>query len=134
MSYLLVALGSAIGGVARFAIGGWLQHSLDGVVPKSNAYPLPVGTLIVNVTGSFILGMLLVAIAKQPSYSDEMRWLLAIGFCGGYTTFATFSADTVALLESGATGIAAMNVVASLLLSFLATYAGFMLARSFVAR
>jgi CrcB protein len=111
LSYLYVAVGSAIGGVARWAVGGWMQRTLGGVPPMV----FPVGTLIVNATGSFILGVLAVLMARQGgSQESVVRLLFAVGFCGGYTTFSTFSLDTVALLESRGWGAALTNVAGSL--------------------
>jgi CrcB protein len=128
-SYLYVAAGSAAGGLARFIVGGWLQRRLDDWMPRAGALPFPIGTLLVNVTGSFALGVLAVVIARRGDGADAIRLLLAIGFCGGYTTFSTFSYDTVALMESGAGSLAATNVAASLALAFLATFAGVALGR-----
>ena len=128
-SYLYVAIGSAVGGLARYALGGWLQRRLDGSLPRAGALPFPVGTLIVNVTGSFLLGLFVVAISRRGEDAGALRLLLAVGFCGGYTTFSTFSADTVALMEQGAGTMAAMNVVASVALALLATFAGVMIGR-----
>ena len=123
-SYLYVALGSAAGGLARSGLGSWFQRHLDDRMPRAGALSCPIGTLLVNVTGSFVLGLLLVAIARHGDDGDAMRLLIGVGFCGGYTTFSTFSYDTVALLESGAGTLAALNLAASLALALLATFAG----------
>jgi CrcB protein len=137
LSYAYVAVGSAIGGLARFVLGTWLQRHLDDLVPRGSAapfLPFPIGTLIVNVTGSFLLGVILVAVDRQGAHANATRLLLAVGLCGGYTTFSTFSADTVGLLESGGTGLAAMNVAASLVFAVAATFAGVLLARAAIGR
>jgi CrcB protein len=128
-SYVYVALGSAVGGLARYGLGTWLQRHLDDRMPRAGALSFPVGTLLVNVTGSFLLGLLVVAISRHAEDGDAMRLLLGVGFCGGYTTFSTFSYDTVALMEGGAGTLAAMNVAASLALALLATLAGAALGR-----
>ena len=133
LNYLYVAAGSAVGGVARFAIGTWLQRRLDDVVPRTAtlpSLPFPIGTLIVNVTGSFLLGVILVAVARSGEHANTTRLLLAVGLCGGYTTFSTFSADTIGLLESGGGGLALLNVAASLILALGATFLGFVIARA----
>ena len=110
MNYLLVAIGSAAGGVARWTLGGWMQRAAGGAPPAV----FPIGTLLVNVTGSFILGVLAVVMAREtPGQESVTRLLLAVGFCGGYTTFSTFSLETVALMESRGWGVAAVNVLAS---------------------
>ena len=129
LNYLYVALGSAAGGLARVLAGVWLQERLGGVMPHSGAKPLPIGTLLVNITGSFLIGVLIVVLARRTSNAAMLHSLLVLGFCGGYTTFSTFSADTVALIESGAGSLAVMNVLASVALALLATLAGAALAR-----
>jgi fluoride exporter len=135
LSYAYVAVGSALGGLARYGVGGWLQRRLDDVVPRSTAVPFPIGTLIVNVTGSFILGAVLVAAARQGSQQSNMiRLLLGVGFCGGYTTFSTFSADTLGLIEGGAVGSAAFNMIASVGLALAAAFAGALVARAVMGR
>jgi CrcB protein len=129
LNYLYVALGSAAGGLARVLAGVWLQERLGDVMPHSGAKPFPIGTLLVNVTGSFLIGVLIVALARRTSNAAALHSLLVLGFCGGYTTFSTFSADTMALIESGAGGLAATNVLASVALALLATLAGAALGR-----
>jgi CrcB protein len=129
-----VALGSAVGGVARFAIGTWLQRRLDDWAPHAGPLPFPIGTLVVNASGSFLLGIILVVVARQGEHASATRLLLAVGLCGGYTTFSTFSSDTVALIESGGSGLAMVNVIASVGLALLATLAGATLARVLFAR
>ena len=137
MNYLCVAVGSAVGGLARFVLGTWFQRRLENVVPRGVTapfLPLPIGTLAVNVTGSILIGVLLVLVGRQTSQSNTVYLLLVVGFCGGYTTFSTFSADTMALIESGAPGIAALNVSASLAFAFVGTFAGVYLTRMVVGR
>ncbi|HEV7991180.1 MAG TPA: fluoride efflux transporter CrcB [Gemmatimonadaceae bacterium] len=111
MNVLFVAIGSALGGVTRWLLGDWVQRAAGGAPPAV----FPLGTLVINATGSFVLGVLAVALAREvPGAPPSVtRLLLAVGFCGGYTTFSTFSLDTVALLESRGWSIAALNVFAS---------------------
>ena len=137
LSYLYVAIGSAAGGLARFVIGTWLQRTLDDWAPRTAAapyLPFPIGTLIVNVTGSFLLGATLVLVARQGQHANAMRLLLAVGLCGGYTTFSTLSADTIGLMENGGGTLAALNVVASMGLGLLAVLAGSFIARAVMGR
>ena len=134
MNYLYVALGSAAGGLARFVVGTWLQRRLDDLMPRAGVQPFPIGIPIVNVSGSFLLGIILAAAARQGEHGSAIRLLLAVGLCGGYTTFSTISADTVGLLERGGTGLAAMNVAASVTLALVATFAGAALARALLGR
>jgi CrcB protein len=137
LSYLYVAIGSAAGGLARFVVGTWLQRRLDDWAPRSAAapyLPFPIGTLIVNVTGAFLLGGILVVVARQGPHANAMRLLLAVGLCGGYTTFSTFSADTLGLMENGGGTLAALNVGASVGLGLLAVLAGSFVARAVLGR
>lgn len=134
MNLLYVALGSAVGGVARWLIGGMVQRRFGAASAALGALPFPIGTLVVNVTGSFLLGVLAIVLARQTGDGAATRLLLMVGFCGGYTTFSTFSLDTVALVEQGTPGLAALNVLASLALAFGATFGGMLLMRALLAR
>ena len=137
LSYLYVAIGSAAGGLARFVVGAWLQRRLDAWAPRAAAapyLPFPIGTLIVNVTGSFLLGAILVVIARQGQHANAMRLLLAVGLCGGYTTFSTFSADSIGLMENGGGSLAAVNVIVSIALGLLAVMGGSFVARAVMGR
>jgi len=122
---LYVAIGSALGGVSRYLLGGLIQRLLDTT--------FPAGTLFVNISGSFLLGAILRYAVDTPSLTPEVRALLTIGFCGGYTTFSTFSYETVALLKDGEWTRACLYVAASVLLSLLGTFLGFALARQVIA-
>jgi CrcB protein len=119
-----VAAGSAIGGVSRYLLGGLVQRLLDTT--------FPAGTLLINVTGSLLLGAILRYGVETPTLTPELRGFLTIGLCGGYTTFSTFSYEAVALLEDGEWGRAALYIGLSVGLSILATFLGFALAREVV--
>jgi fluoride exporter len=121
---LYVALGSAVGGVSRYLLGGLIQRLLNTT--------FPAGTLLVNISGSFLLGAILRYAIDTPTFSPEVRALLTIGFCGGYTTFSTFSYETVALLEDGEWTRAGLYVGASVLLSLVGTFLGFAVAREVI--
>ena len=85
----------------------------------------PYGTLVVNVTGCLLMGLLFAIISERfDSIAPQLRALLLIGFLGGYTTFSTFSIETLSLFESGAWGYAALNIVLQLVLSLLAVGIG----------
>jgi CrcB protein len=109
-----VALGSALGGVTRYLLGGLIQRGPG----------FPVGTLIINITGSFLVGLFYRYAAESALVSPEMRVFLTIGFCGGYTTFSTFSFETVRLLEDGETARALAYVALSVLVSVAAAFLG----------
>jgi fluoride exporter len=121
---LYIALGSAIGGVSRYLLGGLIQRWLHTT--------FPAGTLLVNISGSFLLGAILRYAIETPTLSPEVRALLTVGFCGGYTTFSTFSYESVALLEDGQWTRAGLYVGASIVLSLVGVFLGFGLAREVI--
>ena len=120
-----IALGSAIGGVSRYLVGGAVQRLTAGT--------FPVGTLAVNISGSFLLGAILQYAIDTPSLTPELRALLTVGFCGGYTTFSTFSYETVALMEDGEWTRAAAYLTLSVFLSVAATLLGLVASRELLA-
>jgi CrcB protein len=105
---LLVALGSSLGAVARYKLGGWiLHHALD--------YRFPLGTFAVNVLGCLAAGILAALVEKQGFFSPDTRLFLFTGFLGGFTTFSAFGIETVTLLKRGDMGIAFLYVTLSVL-------------------
>lgn len=120
-----VAVGSALGGVTRFLLGALLQQRAGT--------SFPAGTLIINITGSFLLGLLLRYSLGTTAISPEVRGLLTTGFCGGYTTFSTFTYDTLVLVEDGETARAALYVGASVVVALVGAYLGIVLARELLA-
>ena len=115
-----IGLGSALGGMARFGLAGWVQAVAKG--------SFPAGTLVVNVVGSLVLGFLLPYTLEQASFSPSVRAMLTIGFCGGFTTFSTFSYEALALIQDGQWTRATSYVVGSVLLSLGAVLAGWIMA------
>ncbi len=122
---LLVALGGAAGSAARYLLG-MLQPRAVGSFPWV--------TLGINVTGAFLLGFLLRVALATSSFTPEWRALLTVGFCGGFTTFSTYSYETAVLLESGHYGRAATYAAGSVLIALAATFAGLMAAREYLDR
>ena len=120
-----IAAGSALGGVSRYLVGGMVQRILDTT--------FPAGTLVVNLTGSFLLGLFLRYALETPTLTPEIRAFLTIGFCGGYTTFSTFGYETVAMLEDGEWTRAGVYAALSVLLALGATILGFLVARGVIA-
>ena len=120
-----IAAGSALGGVSRYLVGGMVQKLFDTT--------FPAGTLVVNLTGSFLLGLLLRFALETPTLTPELRAFLTVGFCGGYTTFSTFSYETVALLEDGEWTRAGIYATLSVLLALVATLLGLLAARGILA-
>jgi fluoride exporter len=105
----MIVLGVAAAG----AVGAVLRYAVDHTVQRHAHFDFPLGTLVVNVTGSFVLG-LLVGSADHHGLSAAWTTVLGTGVVGAYTTFSTFTFDTLRLLENGERGAAATNIGASL--------------------
>ncbi len=120
MAYLWIALGGAVGSVARF----WVSNMVTVRVGQS----FPWNTLVVNVTGSFLIGLLAVLAGAEGRLQPPARALavqfLMIGLCGGYTTFSTFSLQTLAMMQEGRWLPAFGNMVLSIALCLLGTWLG----------
>ncbi len=116
--YLWVALGSALGGMARF----WMS----GLVAERVGEIFPWGTMTVNVLGSFIIGLFGTLTAADGRFfvSPEVRVLVLVGFCGGFTTFSSFSLQTMALAQDGEWLWAGANIVLSVLVCLVAVWLG----------
>ena len=121
-SYLWVAIGGAIGSVARFACSGLIAESIGEVFPW--------GTLTVNVVGSFIIGFFATLTGPDGRYivGTAARQFVMIGICGGYTTFSSFSLQTLNLMNDGEWLYAGGNIVLSVVLCLVAVWAGHMIA------
>lgn len=119
LSYVWVSLGGAIGTAARF----WLS----GAIAERFGYTFPLGTLLVNVSGSFVIGALAAMAdpAGRWSVAPSAREFLMIGVCGGYTTFSSFSLQTLTLAQNGEWLHAAANVIGSITLCLLAVWLGY---------
>lgn len=118
---LLVALGGAIGASARYLFGMWLQMRLGS--------DFPWGTFVINVTGSFLIGLVL-GLVNAGTLSAEARLFLAVGVLGGYTTFSSFSYETLELLGDGNIQAFLFNALGQLVAGLLAVYLGIVLSRS----
>ena len=118
--WIAVALGGAIGSVGRFLLGRVMQE-------PSGAFPR--GTLLINVLGSLALGFLARTL-DRPDMSPAVRLGMTVGLCGGFTTFSTFSAETLGLIAEDRFGRALMYVAASVVLCVASTYVGLMTART----
>jgi CrcB protein len=124
-TFWAIAIGAAVGGVSRYYLSAAVQHRMGSTFPW--------GTLLINVTGSLVLGFIMRYAISTPALSVEMRALLTTGFCGGYTTFSTYSYETATLLEDGQLGRAGTYALASVLLALAGTIGGFALAREVIA-
>ena len=127
MTYLWIAIGGALGSMARYACtnlaAGWLGGHF------------PWGTLIINVVGSLVIGFFaaLTGPGGRLYVSSDLRLFVLVGICGGYTTFSSFSLQTLDLLRDGAVARAGLNVVGSVSLCLLAVWIGYLAAAAFNA-
>lgn len=121
-----MASGGAAGSVLRYLVSGFAQRTF---VPGAGALAsFPAGTLVVNVTGSLLIGLLAGLAASRSLPGPEARLLLVTGFLGGYTTFSAFSLETLVLLRAGQAATAFAAVALQVLLGLAAAWAGFALA------
>ena len=110
--YLIVALGSGIGGMLRYYISDFVQ--------KNSTSLFPFGTLTVNIIGSFLIGLILFYLDSIKMITAEMRLFLTVGLCGGLTTFSTFSFETIKLIQDSEYLLAGTNVLLNVLVTLLA--------------
>ena len=116
MSYLLIAIGGASGALTRYSI-----DRLTLYFGRENI----IGTFIVNISGSFILGILISISTYKLNFSNGVRDAITIGFIGSYTTFSTLTVTSLTLWQSGQYGKAAINIIFSVIFGLIAAYAGF---------
>lgn len=117
-----IGIGGAAGAMTRYAVEAWISARAQAT--------FPFGTLVVNVTGCFLLGFLIAITSQRFLAYSTLRAALAIGFLGAYTTFSTFAFDSMRLAEEGSVARAAINVVANVAVGVLAVVAGTWLGRS----
>jgi CrcB protein len=119
--YLFIALGAAFGANARFLVGTWAGQRFGA--------DFPYGTLIVNITGSFLLGFLLTLSTERLPIAPEVRLMLAVGFFGSYTTFSSYTVESINLLRDGSLARSLANIIGNNLVGLLGAIAGAYLAR-----
>lgn len=121
MQMIYIGIFGGLGCIARYLASGWTYQ----LVGRN----LPYGTLLVNILGSFMLGLLMTFGLRSTLFSPELRLGLTVGFMGGFTTFSTFSYETLRLLEEGSLWQAGINIVLNVLLCLLFALMGVLVAR-----
>jgi CrcB protein len=111
-----VAIGGALGSVARYLVGGWFASRFGAT--------FPYGTFVINVTGSFIIGLFLAFAQERVSLSPYWRLFFAVGFVGGYTTFSTFEYESARLFQAGEMVVGATYLLGSVITGGVAVIAG----------
>jgi CrcB protein len=118
----LIGFGSAVGGILRYLVSTGTYKILGR--------SFPYGTLVVNALGSFIIGFLFIILLERfNEFSDQLRALLIIGFLGGFTTFSSFSIETINLIEGGEIMRGLLNIIISIVLCLSLTWIGVLLGR-----
>jgi fluoride exporter len=120
--YVAISIGAVLGANTRFLVGGWVADRLGAA--------FPYGTLLINVSGSFLIGVVLTLVTERAIGPSWVRPALAIGFLGSYTTFSTFSYETLQLVESGSFVAAGANIAISVVAALIGVYLGTTLARA----
>ncbi len=119
--YLLVVIGGGTGALARYVAASAIMTRFGG--------KFPLGTLVINVTGSFLIGFLMTILTERFKLDPNWRLLLVVGFLGGYTTFSSFDWETYSSVREGGLWTGMLNVVSSVMLGYVAVTLGSMLAR-----
>lgn len=121
MQYLVISLGGILGANARYLLGTWIAQRYGT--------SFPYGTLVINISGSFVIGLFLTLISERFVVHPNWRLFFAVGFLGAYTTFSTFSYESVVLIQNGSWWLGLVNMVGSVVLGPVAVVLGMAVAR-----
>jgi fluoride exporter len=121
INYLIVSLGAAIGGAGRY----WISNLVYKYFPAV----FPYGTLAVNILGSFFIGLLIFVFDEKELLNNQLRIFLTIGFCGGFTTFSTFSLETFNLIRDSEYFLASINVILSIALCLAGVFLAYIVSK-----
>lgn len=116
LQYLIVLAGSGLGGLLRFVAGNWVLVRLN--------WRYPAGTFLINVTGSFLIGLIMALLTERWEVHPYWRLFLVVGFLGGFTTFSTFEFETLTAMRNGHGAVAALYVLSSVGFGYLAVWLG----------
>ena len=118
---LIVGLGGAVGSMLRYTV--------QKIFQVQTAAAFPTGTLLVNIAGCFLIGILWSLVSRSLTWNDEMKLLLMTGFCGGFTTFSAFTLEGIGLLKENKTALFVIYLTASVVGGLLATFIGIRIAK-----
>jgi len=122
IKYWMVGIGGFIGAIARFALGSYIGNRMGS--------RFPYGTFVINISGSFLIGLILTMLAQRFDLSPNWRYLIPIGFIGAYTTFSTFEYETLRTVQDGQILMAFANVSLSVIVGFAAVWLGVVAGRA----
>ena len=118
--YVVVLAGAGLGGLMRYMLGTWIMAKYGG--------RFPLGTLLINVSGAFLIGLLMTVLTERTHPHPNWRLFLVVGVLGGYTTFSSFEYETYQAVRDGARAMALLYVTGSVLAGYLAVWLGTILA------
>jgi len=122
MNILIIGIGGFVGAVSRYGLALWIGQRWGR--------SFPLGTFVINVSGSFLIGLLMTLMAERLMVNPQWRLLLVVGFLGAYTTFSTFEYETGALLKDGEWAFAMLNIILSVVVGFAALKLGEMIGKA----
>lgn len=121
MVYLVIGIGGVLGANARYLLSGWAANRFGTV--------FPYGTVIINVSGAILLGFFMAFLQDRAFVHPNYRLFLATGFCGAYTTFSTFTYESLVLMQNGSFLLAFINLFGSLAVGMIGVFLGFAMGR-----
>jgi fluoride exporter len=116
LKYVMVGIGGGLGSILRFWLGSYIGSKMGT--------RFPFGTLVINVTGSFLIGLVYALLIAKTTWSPNWRYLIPIGFIGGYTTFSSFEYETLRTIQDGQIGLGLLYVGLSMCAGFVAVWGG----------
>ena len=122
LKYLMVGVGGCLGSILRFWLGSYIGNKMGT--------RFPYGTFVINVTGSFLVGLVFALLTVKTQWSPNWRYLIPIGFIGGYTTFSAFEYETLRTMQDGQIGLGLLYVAASVVVGFVAVWGGMIAGRA----
>lgn len=121
LNYFYVMAGAALGGLLRYVVSDLVQRNTKII--------FPIGTLSVNIIGSFLIGLIIFILGEKEIISTEMRLFLTVGLCGGFTTFSTFSYETLMLFQEAEFLYATANIIFNIVFSIAAIYIAYLISK-----
>ncbi len=118
----MLAIGGSAGAIARYAVGGYIGNRMGT--------RFPYGTFVINISGSFVIGLVMTVLTERTHLSRNWLFLVPIGFIGAYTTFSTFELETMRLIQDGQALSALFNVVLSVIVGFVMVWLGMVAGRA----
>jgi fluoride exporter len=122
LKYVLVGMGGCLGSILRF----WVSTYIGSRIGTR----FPYGTLVVNITGSFLVGLVLAFLTARTEWGSNWRYLIPIGFIGGYTTFSAFEYETLRTIQDGQMGLGLLYMATSVIIGFVAVWGGMVAGRA----